>query len=138
MLLVAVMLGGCLEQNALFNKIQDWNVTASDEKFVNQGISFVFWWLPVYGLTLLGDIIIFNSVEFWTGENPISGQGARVTQRVKTVEDGLGNRAELTLREDGTVEVTEFRDGQTYHYLLVRSEGVVSVQGNSPSLAMQH
>ena len=77
-------------------------------------------------------------MEFWTGENPISGQGARVTQRVKTVEDGLGNRAELTLREDGTVEVTEFRDGQTYHYLLVRSEGVVSVQGNSPSLAMQH
>ena len=60
MLLVAVMLGGCLGQNALFNKIQDWNVTASDEKFVNQGISFVFWWLPVYGLTLLGAIGIFN------------------------------------------------------------------------------
>jgi hypothetical protein len=28
--------------------------------------------IPVYGIAYLGDIIIFNSIEFWGGENPIS------------------------------------------------------------------
>ena len=68
----AALLTGCLGQNALFDTVQDWNATATNNKFVNQGISFVFWWVPVYGLSLLGDIIIFNSIEFWTGTNPIS------------------------------------------------------------------
>ena len=74
----AALLTGCLGQNALFDTVQDWNATATNNKFVNQGISFVFWWVPVYGLSLLGDIIIFNSIEFWTGTNPISKEGAKV------------------------------------------------------------
>ena len=136
-LLVAVMLGGCLGQNALFNRVQDWNATATEEKFVNQGISFVFWWLPVYSLTMLGDIVIFNSVEFWTGENPITGAPAKVTQGSRVIEDGLGNRAELAFQEDGSVKVTEYRDGKVHQYRLVRDQGVVTMEGESPSLAMQ-
>ena len=27
--------------------------------------------IPVYGLAMLGDGIYFNSVEFWSGENPL-------------------------------------------------------------------
>lgn len=31
-----------------------------------------FWILPVYPLCLAGDIVIFNSIEFWGGNNPIN------------------------------------------------------------------
>lgn len=136
----SVFLSGCLGQNALFNKVQDWNATASNEEFVNQGISFVFWWLPVYGLTLLGDIIILNSVEFWSGTNPITGEPAKVKLEKATtqvIEDGLGNTATLTYLPDGSIEVLEQRNGQTYSYRLDRpadSEAVALV-GDSPSLA---
>lgn len=137
LMVFSLLLTGCLGQNALFDKVQDWNATATNEKFVNQGISFVFWWLPVYGLTLLGDIIIFNSVEFWTGQNPISQEGAKVTGTTRVIEDGLGNRAELAFQEDGSVSVTEYRDGEVHQYRLVREQGMVTMDGSSPSLALR-
>ena len=87
----AMMLTGCLGQNALFDTVQDWNATATNNKFVNQGISFIFWWVPVYGLSLLGDIIIFNSIEVWTGTNPISNEGAKVAGTTETITDDLQN-----------------------------------------------
>lgn len=55
----------------------------SDSKFVN---NLVFWGLnivPVYGLFFLGDIIIFNVIEFWSGSNPIAmNEGDMETQIV--------------------------------------------------------
>ena len=103
----AALLTGCLGQNALFDTVQDWNSTASNNKFVNQGISFVFWWVPVYGLSLLGDIIIFNSIEFWTGT------------------DGLGNEAELTYHADGSISVLAAQESYT---LIKQGDQVIKVQ----------
>ncbi len=116
----SVMLSGCLGQNALFNTVQDWNATATEEKFVNQGISFAFWIVPVYGLTLLADVVILNSVEFWTGTNPVSNKGAKVTGTTERVVDGLGNEALLTYQEDGSVQVEVLRGTETERFMLIR------------------
>lgn len=125
----SVMLSGCLGQNALFNTVQDWNATATEEKFVNQGISFAFWILPVYGLTLLADIVILNSVEFWTSTNPVNNRGAKVTGTTERVNDGLGNEALLTYQEDGSVQVEVFRGAGVERFVLVREGNqVVRVQ----------
>lgn len=125
----AMMLTGCLGQNALFDTVQDWNATATSNKFVNQGISFVFWWLPVYGLTLLGDIVIFNSIEFWTGTNPISKEGAKVAGTTETVTDGLGNQAELTYNADGSISVVATSEGVEESYTLIKEDGkVIKIQ----------
>ena len=132
LLTASLMLSGCLGQNALFDRVQDWNATATEEKFVNQGISFVFWWVPVYGLTLLGDVIIFNSVEFWTGENPISGEPAKVTGTTERLEDGLGGYADVTYNADGSVSVVAYTNAGIERYQLHRDgDEVVKVQGDS-------
>lgn len=125
----AMMLTGCLGQNALFDTVQDWNATATGNKFVNQGISFVFWWIPVYGLTLLGDIVIFNSIEFWTGTNPISNEGAKVAGTTETVTDGMGNQAELTYNADGSISVLATSNGSEESYTLIKEDGkVIKIQ----------
>lgn len=125
----SVMLSGCLGQNALFNTVQDWNAKATEEKFVNQGISFAFWILPVYGLTILADIVILNSVEFWTGTNPVNNRRAKVTGTTERVVDGLGNEALLTYQEDGSVQVEVFRGTGVERFVLVRDGNqVVRVQ----------
>jgi len=125
----AMMLTGCLGQNALFDTVQDWNATATNNKFVNQGISFVFWWVPVYGLSLLGDIIIFNSIEFWTGTNPISNEGAKVAGTTETVTDGMGNQAELTYNADGSISVLATSNGIEENYTLIKENGkVIKIQ----------
>jgi hypothetical protein len=116
----SVMLSGCLGQNALFNTVQDWNATATEEKFVNQGISFAFWILPVYGLTLLADVVILNSVEFWTGTNPVNNKGAKVTGTSERVSDGLGSDALLTYQADGSVQVEVLRGSRAERFVLVR------------------
>lgn len=125
----AMMLTGCLGQNALFDTVQDWNATATGNKFVNQGISFVFWWVPVYGLSLLGDIVIFNSIEFWTGTNPISKEGAKVAGTTETVTDGMGNQAELTYNADGSISVLATSNGAEERYTLIKEDGkVIKIQ----------
>lgn len=133
----SIMLSGCLGQNALFNTVQDWNATATEEKFVNQGISFAFWIVPVYGLTLLADIVILNSVEFWTGTNPVNNKRAKVTGTTERVTDGLGNEALLTYQADGSVQVEVFRGTETERFVLVRDgDQIVRIQdGERAALA---
>jgi len=127
----SVLLSGCLEQNALFNQVQDWNASATDEKFVDQGISFAFWIIPVYPLTLFADVIILNSIEFWTGSNPVSGKSAKVAGTSETVTDGLGNMATLTYNADGSVSVVAKEGQKEESYVLVRQNGeLVKMQGD--------
>ncbi len=127
----SVLLSGCLGQNALFNQVQDWNASATDEKFVDQGISFAFWIIPVYPLTLFADVIILNSIEFWTGSNPVSGKSAKVAGTSETVTDGLGNMATLTYNADGSVSVVAKEGQKEESYVLVRQNGeLVKMQGD--------
>lgn len=129
--LAATTLSGCLGHNALFNTVQDWNATASDEKFVNQGISFAFWIFPVYGLTLFADVIVFNSIEFWTGTNPINNKGPRVSGATQHFNDGEGNHAQMTYNEDGSVSVvTTTATGEISQYTLVKEGQTVVRQQN--------
>jgi Domain of unknown function (DUF3332) len=62
----------CLGPNNAFDSLHHWNKGVTDSKWANEGIFVVLTIIPVYGVAYLGDIIIFNSIEFWGGENPIS------------------------------------------------------------------
>ena len=71
----------CLGSFSAFNNLREWNDGATDSKFVD---NLIFWGvniIPVYGLFFLGDTIIFNVIEFWTGDNPIAmNEGESDTQ----------------------------------------------------------
>jgi hypothetical protein len=60
---------GCIGPNNAYNSILSWNSKASDSKFVNELAYLGLHIIPVYPLALFGDMIVFNSVEFWTGGN---------------------------------------------------------------------
>lgn len=49
------------------------NVKAVDNRYARGGLNFLL--SPAYGLTIAADYIIFNSIEFWAGKNPINGKG---------------------------------------------------------------
>ena len=70
--LTAGLFTSCLGSNNAFKNIQNWNSGVSENRWVVQGISFAFWIIPVYPIVLFADIILFNSIEFWGGDNPIS------------------------------------------------------------------
>jgi len=71
-LTAGLLSSACLGSNNAFNNIQNWNRDMSDNKWVRQGVSFGFWIIPVYPICLLADILLFNSIEYWGGDNPIN------------------------------------------------------------------
>lgn len=80
----SLLFSSCLGSFQAFNNLKDWNHEVSDNKFVN---NLVFWGLniiPVYGLFFIGDTLIFNVIEFWSGSNPIAMKpGETETQLVE-------------------------------------------------------
>lgn len=66
----SLMLQSCIGSFALTNKVLNWNRQVGD-KWVNELVFFAFWVLPVYELSILADVLVINSIEFWSGENPV-------------------------------------------------------------------
>lgn len=52
-------------------QVHAWNDDVSTNKWAKEGVFLVISWIPVYGVAMLGDVLIFNSIEFWGGTNPI-------------------------------------------------------------------
>ncbi|MEA1786574.1 DUF3332 domain-containing protein [Arenibacter sp. GZD96] len=81
---LSVLCSSCLGSFNAVSGLKAWNDDVSDSKFVNNAL---FWGLniiPVYGLFVLGDALIFNVIEFWSGANPIAmEEGDQETQIVK-------------------------------------------------------
>jgi hypothetical protein len=67
-LVVFAALTGCYGSYSAFHAVHKWNGKATSSKVGNSAIHFLLWVVPVYELTLLGDFLIFNNVEFVTDE----------------------------------------------------------------------
>jgi len=76
-LLVLMLSTGFLATNCygpfkLTKKVYDWNGTLGN-KFVNSLVFYVLTtFVPVYGLTVFIDYVVLNTIEFWTGSNPMA------------------------------------------------------------------
>lgn len=70
-LCVSLTLPSCIGSFSLTNKLLSWNKQIGD-KFVNELVFFAFWIFPVYPVSALADGIVLNSIEFWSGENPVA------------------------------------------------------------------
>lgn len=75
-LLAPVLLAGlfatsCIGPMNAYKSVLHWNSQVSESKWLNELL-----FLPVYPIAMpiaaLGDVLIFNSIEFWGGNNPIS------------------------------------------------------------------
>ncbi len=68
--LLAVVLGaGCLGPMNATTQLKTWN-REIENRWVGEGVFLVLRY-PAYGLCFLGDVLIFNSFQFWGYENPI-------------------------------------------------------------------
>ena len=75
----------CIGSFGLTNKLLTWNKNI-DSKFVNELVFIAFWIVPVYEISALADVLVLNSIEFWSGSNPVADAGK--VQNVET-EHGM-------------------------------------------------
>ncbi|GHU99136.1 membrane protein [Bacteroidia bacterium] len=70
----AVLFSSCIGSFKLSNKVLDWN-NSLGSKFVNELVFLALNIVPVYSITMLADGVVLNSIEFWTGSNPVAFKG---------------------------------------------------------------
>ena len=81
----SLMFSSCIGSFGLTNKLFSWNKGVG-EKWVNEVVFVAFCILPVYEVSLIADALVINSIEFWSGSNPVADVG-----NVKTIDgkDGV-------------------------------------------------
>ena len=63
------LFSSCLGPNKLFNDLHDWNMKVSENRWANEGIFLVCTIIPVYSIAYLVDIVVMNSIEWWSGSD---------------------------------------------------------------------
>ncbi len=108
---LAISLTGCIGSNAVTGKVMEFNIEVVDNRYARAGVNFLL--APVYGITTAADYVVFNSLEFWTGKNPINGKPHIFDSKVDTkfkVNDELDpslTDAPVDLSNNRTIEVGE-------------------------------
>jgi len=150
-----VSLQGCYGKMALTRKVYQVNGQVS-EKHLRSLVTWAFILVPVYGISALADFIVFNTIEFWTGNNPVA-QGEKnfqytendQTYRVKARKSGetvtyvidryRGGAYLDTLSinwdaRSGNSAATLLRSGNSTKFQAVRENGTVRLTSSAPML----
>jgi hypothetical protein len=77
-LLLAAALPGCMGHYGLRNKALRFNLSTAESRWGREALFVGMWIVPVYPLFSLLDLLIFNSIEFWSGRNPLNGKSPLV------------------------------------------------------------
>jgi len=119
----SVMFSSCIGSFGLTNKLLDWN-KGVDSKFVNELVFIAFHIVPVYPIAVLADILVINSIEFWSGDNPVADVGSvkkvetnEGTYAIETNADGYSIQKE---GEDTSVELVYNKEDNSWN---VEAEG---------------
>lgn len=90
----AFLLSSCVGSFSLHSKLVNWNQSIGN-KFVNELVFLACNIIPVYGVCYLADVVVINSIEFWSGSNPMASvgdikkvKGENGDYLVKTLENG--------------------------------------------------
>lgn len=86
----SIICSSCIGSFGLWSSLKDWNNNIGN-KFVNEIVFLAFHIVPVYEVAYLADIIVLNSIEFWSGANPLA-------ENIGTVKTVKGENGEYLVR----------------------------------------
>ena len=91
----AILCSSCIGSFGLTRKVYNWNNSLGD-KWMNELAFVALNIIPVYPIATFADVIVLNSIEFWTGSNPMAATG-----EVKVVKNNAGENVEISAIENG-------------------------------------
>jgi hypothetical protein len=117
----------CIGRMATSGLVRNFNLEVTQSQWGRELVFLCLYIIPVYPTAGAIDLIIVNSIEFWTGTNPIDG-GERLARAGETrhVVSADGSEATSTLRDDGSIDLeVRAADGSTHFLNVIREEGQV-------------
>ena len=124
----SVMMQSCIGSFALFNKVRAWNDQV-DNKFVNELVFVAMWILPVYELSFAADMLILNSIEFWSGTNPA------LAQNQTKVVDGKNAQYLVASNEQGYT-ITNMKTKQVTRFNYDAQDNSWSIENNGEEVKL--
>jgi len=135
---MALMSVGCYGSFNLTKKVYNWNGSLGN-KWVVEVVFLACYVVPVYGIAGFIDTVILNSIEFWTGSNPVaskvsSDDGTTVSfnQEKNEMTISYAGKSFTISREDGKSAVKD-AEGKILAYAVSDANGnmnIVDVNGN--------
>lgn len=135
-LLALTLLGqtSCIGSFTLTGKVYNFNKNVGD-KFLNEIVFLAFNIVPVYGVAVVVDAVVFNLIEFWTDSNPLALQEG---QRKEKIVSKNGETYKFTATSNAVnVEVIDgVNAGKQVEFMFDNSEQVFTMnyQGKSVTL----
>ena len=93
---------GCIGRFELTRKVYQFNREIDPNKWIQWLAFLVLNVVPIYGFAVLIDAVFANSVEFWTGDNPVTSDGGGER---RTVNAAGGEVLTMTRLAPGVVDV---------------------------------
>lgn len=143
MVCASFMFSSCVGSFGLHSRLLSWNQGIGD-KWVNELVYLACNIVPVYAVCYLADALVINSIEFWSGSNPLADnigttktiQGEKGTYAVTTLENGYSITKE---GEDTTMELIYDKDSNTWNavadgvstpIMKINDDGTVTMTAN--------
>jgi hypothetical protein len=115
----------CFGSFALTRKVYNFNKGVSSDKWIRWLMFLVLVIVPIYGVSQLLDALLFNSIEFWGGRNPVNVDAG--TTRV--VRGPGGETLTMTLREDRSIDVVVLHpDGSLQQIRMVKTDDAIEAR----------
>ena len=122
----SMLFTSCIGSFKLTNKVLSWNHQIGN-KFVNELVFVGLWILPVYEISAIADALIINSIEFWSGTNPIEAGTKTVTSDNERYLVAWDNTC-YKITNETTGEETRFNfDADTNSWALATPEGDITI-----------
>ena len=106
----SMTLSSCIGSFSLTKKVHEWNQNLGN-KFVNELVFIAFCIVPVYEVAAFIDAIVINSIEFWSGSNPVA-QGKKVIdgENGRYLVECDGNGYTIKSETDGSIVRLDFTE----------------------------
>lgn len=129
---MAVMSVGCYGSFNLTKKVYNWNGSLGN-KWVVELVFLACYVVPVYSIAGFIDVVILNSLEFWTGNNPMAssvssedGTTVSFNAETKQVEISYAGKTFILAQEDGK-SVVKSADGTVLAAAVKNQDGSMSI-----------
>ena len=100
----SLLCSSCIGSFKLWNGLREWNQGIGN-KFVNELVFIALNIVPVYGVAYFADVVVLNTIEFWSGSNPVA------SNEVKEVKGENGNY--LVASNENGYTITNKEDNQS-------------------------
>ena len=124
-MIVAFFTTGCTGSFNLTRKVYNFHRSQSD-KWSDELCFLLVVLIPVYSIATFADAIVFNSIEFWTGKNPVDMASNPPASRI--VQNGKDKYRMSFNSKTNQVSLTSLAQGNNHGVIFEKTDSMITAK----------